>query len=419
MKKSLILGSVCFCAIELASISANASVVYTYTGNTFTNINDNDPPAGTFTTSDFVSFSFIVPTLLTDLALPTLISPTSFTASNGRTTLTETSPLTLETIRVATDSSGSITGWYINLATGDANLQLGEQGDQIFTGFNTVFGEGESGNRTECTQRAEGDALCKDWLVDSASNSNNPGTWTVSTDVISGSSWDEGVVGDFNAGQLFTLTEGDNWFMGTQAWSDDPIDGFRFIVPDGYRASVGITYEYLNLGASEGSAWVWELYSLPVAASCTPDPSWVYSCLAPEGSVLITSEILQTPEDYMTPIGWDFVPIDGYILNAGVYQLADNFGFTDNQNSVLSYTFNLSVVAVPQPDGDLNADNQVNAGDVLIAFRIASGLMTASIEQMDHGDVAPLVNGSPAPDGVINAADVLVIQRKALGVINF
>ena len=45
--------------------------------------------------------------------------------------------------------------------------------------------------------------------------------------------------------------------------------------------------------------------------------------------------------------------------------------------------------------------------------------MTASIEQMDHGDVAPLVNGSHAPDGVINAADVLVIQRKALGVINF
>lgn len=241
----------------------------------------------------------------------------------------------------------------------------------------------------------------------------------LSIDAISSSSWDEEIVGDFNAGQLFTLAEGDNWFIGNQAWSDDPIDGFRFIVPNGYRASIEITYSYLNLGVSEGTAWVWELYSLAVAASCTPDVSWAYSCLAPEGSSLITSEILQTPEDYMTPSGWDYLPIDGYILNAGVYQLADNFGFTDNQNSVLSYSFNLSVAPIPPPDGDLNADNQVNAGDVLIASRIALGLMTASIEQMDHGDVAPLLNGSPTPDGTIDVADVLVIQRKAIGEITF
>lgn len=45
--------------------------------------------------------------------------------------------------------------------------------------------------------------------------------------------------------------------------------------------------------------------------------------------------------------------------------------------------------------------------------------MTASSEQMGHGDVAPLVNGSPAPNDVINAADVLVILRKALEQINF
>lgn len=171
----------------------------------------------------------------------------------------------------------------------------------------------------------------------------------LSTNVVSSSSWDEGIIGDFNAGQLFTLTEGDNWFVGAQAWSDDPIDGFRFIVPDGYRSSIDVVYEYLNLGESEGTAWVWELHSLAVAESCTPDESWAYSCLAPGGSEHITSEIFQTPEDYMTPSGWDYVPIDGYVLNAGTYQLADNFGFTDNQNSVLSYTFNLSVVAVPIP----------------------------------------------------------------------
>jgi hypothetical protein len=45
--------------------------------------------------------------------------------------------------------------------------------------------------------------------------------------------------------------------------------------------------------------------------------------------------------------------------------------------------------------------------------------MTASTDQMEHGDVAPLLDGSHAPDGVMNAADVLVIQRKTLGQINY
>jgi hypothetical protein len=418
MKKSRLLGTVCSCAISLAAMSSNASVVYTYTGNSFTNIQDNDPSAGTFTTSDFVSISFIVPELLTDLRLPILISPTSFTASNGRITLTNTSPLTLETIRVATDSSGLITGWHISLAKGDSDLQVGEQGDQIFTGFNTVYGEGDGGNRTECTERDGADEQCFNFLVDFGSNTNNPGTWSVSTNVVSGSLWDEGVIGDFNAGQLFTLTEGDNWFIGTQAWANDPIDGFCFTVPEGYQATIDVDYEYLNLGEAEGTAWIWDLFSLAVAESCTP-VSFEYECYRPAGSEHITSEILQTPENYQSPSEWDFAPVNGYTLDAGTYQLADNFGFTDNQNSVLSYTFNFNVVAVPTPDGDLNSDGQVNVGDVLIALRIASGLMTASTDQMEHGDVAPLLDGSPAPDGVMNAADVLVIQRKALGQINY
>lgn len=71
------------------------------------------------------------------------------------------------------------------------------------------------------------------------------------------------------------------------------------------------------------------------------------------------------------------------------------------------------------PDGDMNLDGQVSAGDVLIAVRIATGLINASTEQMERGDVAPLSGGSPNPDGVTNTADVLVIQRKALGLVSF
>ena len=71
------------------------------------------------------------------------------------------------------------------------------------------------------------------------------------------------------------------------------------------------------------------------------------------------------------------------------------------------------------PDGDLNLDGQVDAGDILIVMRIALGFMTATPEQMIHGDVAPLNAGSPNPDGIINAADVLLVKGKALGTLSF
>lgn len=169
----------------------------------------------------------------------------------------------------------------------------------------------------------------------------------LSGQAISSSSWNEESFGDFNAGQLVTLTEGDNLFIGTQEWSADPIDGFRFIIPDGYRTTIDVTFEYLNLIGSEETAWIWDLFSMPIAEECLPD--WAYDCYRPIGSVLIASEILQTPEGYQDPPNWDYVPVNGYMLEAGYYQLTDNFGFTDNHNSILTYSFNLHTIAAPIP----------------------------------------------------------------------
>ena len=70
-------------------------------------------------------------------------------------------------------------------------------------------------------------------------------------------------------------------------------------------------------------------------------------------------------------------------------------------------------------DGDLNADGMVNAADVLLAERILTNQLTPSQDQLDHGDVAPLIGGVPVPDGLFDLGDVLVIQRKALGLVNF
>lgn len=70
-------------------------------------------------------------------------------------------------------------------------------------------------------------------------------------------------------------------------------------------------------------------------------------------------------------------------------------------------------------DGDLNADGAVNLADVLLAQQILSGKLGLTQGYLDSGDVAPLLNGVPAPDGIFNLGDLIVIQRKAQGLESF
>ena len=64
--------------------------------------------------------------------------------------------------------------------------------------------------------------------------------------------------------------------------------------------------------------------------------------------------------------------------------------------------------------GDINGDGNVDAIDVLLAERAALGLITLSISQKERADISPEGN----PDGLIDAADVLRIRLKALGLAN-
>ena len=70
-------------------------------------------------------------------------------------------------------------------------------------------------------------------------------------------------------------------------------------------------------------------------------------------------------------------------------------------------------------DGDLDADGNVDVRDVLMGYRALMGEVTLSLFQIARGDVAPLVGGLPVSDGEFNLGDVLVIQRKALGLVPF
>ena len=117
----------------------------------------------------------------------------------------------------------------------------------------------------------------------------------------------------------------------------------------------------------------------------------------------------------------------------------DNDGLTDTQeqtlgtNSLVADTDNdgyddgVEVAAGSDPlddqstpvYGDINNDGSVNAIDILLATQITLGLKIPTAGELLRGDVAPLTGGIPDPDGGINVADLMLIQRKALGQVNF
>jgi hypothetical protein len=70
---------------------------------------------------------------------------------------------------------------------------------------------------------------------------------------------------------------------------------------------------------------------------------------------------------------------------------------------------------VDNSSGDFDGSGVVDMIDALKALHFAVGLETPTALDIAHGDVAPLVNGVPHPDGKIDLADVIAILRKAVG----
>jgi cytochrome c peroxidase len=92
--------------------------------------------------------------------------------------------------------------------------------------------------------------------------------------------------------------------------------------------------------------------------------------------------------------------------------LVQDFFF--NTSSTLS-----TVITRVAADGNFKGSGVTDISDALRALRIAVGLTQPSPFDLMHGDVAPLVNGRPAPDGQIDLADSLVILKKAVGLLTF
>jgi len=97
----------------------------------------------------------------------------------------------------------------------------------------------------------------------------------------------------------------------------------------------------------------------------------------------------------------------------------DADGFNDGEE-VAAGSDPLDINSIPAlADGDLNNDGIVNVVDILIAQQILNGQLMPTADHLAHGDVAPLISGIPTPDAQFNLGDLIVITRKATGIIAF
>ncbi|KAF0221782.1 MAG: hypothetical protein FD174_113 [Geobacteraceae bacterium] len=97
--------------------------------------------------------------------------------------------------------------------------------------------------------------------------------------------------------------------------------------------------------------------------------------------------------------------------------------------AISSYTFtNVTAnhaieVSFAAPDGRLASSGgtagSVSVVDAMVALRIAIGGLPPTPEHFVHGDVAPLINGKPVPDGKIDLGDAIVLLRRVVGLVNW
>lgn len=153
MKRPMLLALITTAIIAgLATMPARADVIYTYTGNDFTNT------FSPYNTNDSITGYFTVSQPLGDNLSEESISPLAFSFTDTVDTVTNSDSYSQEILYISTNAEGDISGWEISLILSGSNVRI-----------QTSDAYGESLDSVADSSGAYG------------SISSDPGTWAVST----------------------------------------------------------------------------------------------------------------------------------------------------------------------------------------------------------------------------------------------
>lgn len=103
----------------------------------------------------------------------------------------------------------------------------------------------------------------------------------------------------------------------------------------------------------------------------------------------------------------------------GVYASKyDLTGYVSYTGAVGGFTSG-RIAPLPSQKGDVDNNGIVDTADYLLARQIILDARPANAVEFYALDIAPLVNGVPAPDGQLNVGDLLLLSERLLGVVNF
>ena len=194
----------------------------------------------------------------------------------------------------------------------------------------------------------------------------------------------------------------------TKTWALSSGEGLKYVYVRYRDCALPTGIQYAPLASSI------LLDTTPPATTASPGPG-SYS-LVPFSVSLVSNE---TTKIYYTTDG--STPTTGSPVYAGPIAIPVSTNTTINYFAVDAAGNTESSVKTgtwtAYPDGNLGSGGTV--ADALKAMLIAQGLIAPTPSDILHGDVAPLVAGKPNPDGKIDVGDVVVLLRKALGLVTW
>jgi hypothetical protein len=118
----------------------------------------------------------------------------------------------------------------------------------------------------------------------------------------------------------------------------------------------------------------------------------------------------------LVPGSFIYTPAAGSILEPGLRTLSATFMPTDATNySTATGTVSINVL----PIGNITGSGEASISDALKALQCTVGLYTPTAQELARGDVAPLVNGKPVPDGKVDIGDAVVILKRVVSLVNW